>query len=393
MALIHETGASTAVSPDSRTPAAPPGGEQLGLGQFLVLQLSRPGTIVPSCSGPVGGDACRARRGVERLLASLSRSSVRSRAGISSGVESGFGLPPLQRIVPASLTSSVSAVPWPVRVSRNRSGDLDVLPAAGERDRAAAHHDAGRRADASRRRRRSPRRRGAGRRRPRTAVLVARRRLGAAEEQVALAERATATGRLERRRCRCRARRRRRRPRSARAARRPPPVRAALRRSRARSSAGWPSGSGWTPRCRARARPAVAQDDRRRHHARQPPAGRMAVEAERVEILLAEHVVEVHAGAGDDHAGAEPSRRSPSRPSRRGRAPRCGWSSRAAAGRAGTARRTPGRSSPLEELGRALALCAFHHVDDLPTAAARARRRAAPARERSGSRPPTAAGW
>ncbi len=40
---------------------------------------------------------------------------------------------------------------------------------------------------------------------------------------------------------------------------------------------------------------AVAQHDRRRHHARHPPPGRVPVEAERVEVLLAHHVVEVDA--------------------------------------------------------------------------------------------------
>ncbi len=47
-------------------------------------------------------------------------------------------------------------------------------------------------------------------------------------------------------------------------------------------------------------RPPVADDDRRRHHARQPAArlGRPGAD----EVVLAEHVVQLDAGARDDHA-------------------------------------------------------------------------------------------
>src|SRR5262249_59479410 len=40
------------------------------------------------------------------------------------------------------------------------------------------------------------------------------------------------------------------------------------------------------------------------HHARQPAARRVTVKSERVQILLAEHVVEMDAGAGHDDSGA-----------------------------------------------------------------------------------------
>src|SRR5579884_2351713 len=55
----------------------------------------------------------------------------------------------------------------------------------------------------------------------------------------------------------------------------------------------------------------VAQHDRRGHHARHPPSRWVAVEAERVQILLAEHVVQVHAGAGYDDARARAARGGP----------------------------------------------------------------------------------
>ena len=45
-------------------------------------------------------------------------------------------------------------------------------------------------------------------------------------------------------------------------------------------------------------------DHRGGHHARHPPARRVAVEAQRVEVLLAHDVVDVDAGAGHDHARA-----------------------------------------------------------------------------------------
>ncbi len=49
---------------------------------------------------------------------------------------------------------------------------------------------------------------------------------------------------------------------------------------------------------------AVAQNDRRRHHRRHPPPGGHDVEAERVQVLLAQHVVDVHPRARHEHAGA-----------------------------------------------------------------------------------------
>ena len=47
-------------------------------------------------------------------------------------------------------------------------------------------------------------------------------------------------------------------------------------------------------------RPGLAEHHRRAHHARHPAAWRVAVEAEWVEVLLAEHVVEVEAGPRHD---------------------------------------------------------------------------------------------
>ncbi len=53
---------------------------------------------------------------------------------------------------------------------------------------------------------------------------------------------------------------------------------------------------------------AVAQDDRRRHHAREP-LSRLRGGRERLEVALAEHVVQVDPGAGDDEARARAGRR------------------------------------------------------------------------------------
>ena len=47
---------------------------------------------------------------------------------------------------------------------------------------------------------------------------------------------------------------------------------------------------------------AVAHHDRGRHHARHAPPRRVAMEAERVEVLLAHHVVDVDARPRDDDA-------------------------------------------------------------------------------------------
>ena len=100
-----------------------------------------------------------------------------------------------------------------------------------------------------------------------------------------------------------------RRPRARPARRRPRSGPAARSTASATSS---PSRSGGGPSAARRADPvraaaaepdlelAVAQDDRRRHHRRQPHARPVAVEAVRVEVLLAEHVVDVDAGARDD---------------------------------------------------------------------------------------------
>ncbi len=49
---------------------------------------------------------------------------------------------------------------------------------------------------------------------------------------------------------------------------------------------------------------AVAQGDGRGHHRADPAAGRDPVESAGVQVLLAEHVVDVHAGAGDDQPRA-----------------------------------------------------------------------------------------
>src|SRR5436309_2639866 len=46
---------------------------------------------------------------------------------------------------------------------------------------------------------------------------------------------------------------------------------------------------------------AATQHDRRRHHAGHPRAGGMLVEAERIQVLFAEHVVEVKPGPGREH--------------------------------------------------------------------------------------------
>jgi hypothetical protein len=49
------------------------------------------------------------------------------------------------------------------------------------------------------------------------------------------------------------------------------------------------------------ARPSPLEDDRRRHHARQPVA-RRSFPAARVQVLLPQHVVHVDPGSGHDHA-------------------------------------------------------------------------------------------
>ena len=73
--------------------------------------------------------------------------------------------------------------------------------------------------------------------------------------------------------------------------------------------------------------------------------GGMEVEAERVQILLAHHVVEVDAGARHDHARAlAVGARARCTRARRRRAPRCAWSNRAA--RRGSARGSPPRRAP-----------------------------------------------
>ena len=225
------------------------------------------------------------------------------------------GATPLQCTPPSSLTSSVSRACGvaPLRVHDEQVGGRDAA-AAAERDVAsAAGSDA---AGARRDRRRAlsasphaltatPPRRGSPA--PVSAPVAPQHGLHAAEEQVELAE-AHDLRRPRRRRARrgrCRARRRPRRPRSARAA----------RRTAARASRPWSTDA--DDRLQDRRADAVgagaaeheldlavAQHDRRRHHARHPPPGRMAVKAERVEVLLAHHVVEVDAGAGHDDARA-----------------------------------------------------------------------------------------
>ncbi len=201
---------------------------------------------------------------------------------------------------------------------------------------------------------------------------VARGGLHAAEEQVELPEPARSPGRRARaRRCRSRARRTRRRPRSALAApgrRRPPRMPSSITRmivcriaERIRFEPALPSTSSGAP---------SRSDDGRRHHARQPPARRVAVEAERVEILLAEHVVQVHAGAGHDDARARPVRAG-----HRAR-PALAVEHRDVGGRP---ERRAARQEPLdelrvveslEELGRALGLRPLHRVHDLRDARA-----------------------
>ena len=103
---------------------------------------------------PCSSRRCPAMRGIVSLaLASVSRLSARSRAGISSVSEIGLALPPLQRIVPLSLTSSVSFGPCPVRVSRNRSGDCTSRPQPARPTHARAASAAStRRADSASRR-------------------------------------------------------------------------------------------------------------------------------------------------------------------------------------------------------------------------------------------------
>ena len=164
-------------------------------------------------------------------------------------------------------------------------------------------------------------------------------------------------------------------------------------------------------------RPSVASDERRRHHARQP-AARPASAPAGVEVELAEHVVQVDAGAGNDRRPSPSrSRRSARRRCPRRRRPRCG-SCRGRVEQAGPCRgpralaadarrpreplREPAavevaRRSPAPRARRLLA----HHLDERarspprvpgsPPAAARSSSRSAVAR--SGRRPRTAAGW
>ena len=81
-----------------------------------------------------------------------------------------------------------------------------------------------------------------------------------------------------------------------------PAARGPQRRAR---SAGSPSGSGSSPRCRCASsgRPSRSTTVGAIMLGTRAP-GAMLVEAERVQVLLAQHVVQVHAGAGHHHARA-----------------------------------------------------------------------------------------
>ena len=101
-----------------------------------------------------------------------------------------------------------------------------------------------------------------------------------------------------------------RRPRGARAARRSPPARQGRGRARpittCRTAGADPVESPAEPST-SRGRPSGREHERRGHHRRQPPPRRVRVPAERREVLLAHHVVEVDPGA------RAPPRRSPRR--------------------------------------------------------------------------------
>ena len=134
-----------------------------------------------------------------------------------------------------------------------------------------------------------------------------------------------------------------------------------------------------------------SEHHRRRHHRRQPAARRMRVEAERREVLLAHHVVEVDAGARHDLAAALAVR------ARHRARPAVGVGGRdvrrAAQPARGEALEEPGLRQAGEELRRALGLRRLHRVDDRGDRRRRRRRgRAARARRRAGSRRRSAAG-
>ena len=172
------------------------GGEQLGLGQDVrvaLRPLSGKADRPLLQADPVGVDGPGLRRG-------SSAWSGRRWRGCRPGREPGSGcaleivlaLAPLQRIVPASLTSSVSFVSLPGAREQEQVGRLDV-EAAGQQWRPPRRRSAA--APRARRIRRprptiaAPPRRGSPPPEKR-AVGVPGRRLGAAEEQVAVAERA-----------------------------------------------------------------------------------------------------------------------------------------------------------------------------------------------------------
>ena len=206
--------------------------------------------------------------------------------------------PPLQRTNPPSSTTSVSRAPG------HRAGALDDEQV---RRRPAAAGRAAARGEQRRRPPRAPhaataRRRGAGRRRRagRRVARVALDRLDAAEEEVRRAERARPRARrLERVDVDAGLGVERRRPRSAGAARRSPRRRAMPRSTtftttcriaeRIRLEPALPSAE--LDLAVARARPSAPSST-----ASAGPAG-VREEAERVEVLLAHHVVQVDAGA------------------------------------------------------------------------------------------------
>ena len=119
---------------------------------------------------------------------------------------------------------------------------------------------------------------------------------------------------------------------------------------------------------------AVAQHHGRRHHARHARARLVAVAALRVQVLLAEHVVQVHAGARHDHAGARPVRAGDAGARRRRRpSPRCGWSMPSRERdlarrrlerllRRGSARGSPRSAGPARNSSSRARLVAVHHL-------------------------------
>ena len=280
----------------------------------------------------------------------------------------------------------------PVRVTTNRSPGLTARRSRASRT-APERRAAGATGPASCRS--PPPRRAGGRRRRSSSPAAAaappgrRRRTGCARRSGTTWQ---SPGRAPR--GRFRARRTGRRPRSARAARRRPPAApsAAVDDADDRLQHGRADAVG-AGAAEHELDLAVAHHDRRGHHARHAPAGGMQVEAERVQVLLAHHVVQVDARAGDDHARALAvgAGRAAGAPVAR-RSPRCASWSRGAAARKRS--RKPSCGEPLEELRGALGLGGGHRADDRARAsAARARGRAAPARRRAACRPPTAAGW